>query len=62
MATPDEREPKPDAAQAAEHIAGAHKILKALQEKIAHYPEIAEAILKIEMALNILEIKTGGIL
>ncbi len=62
MDTQGERDPKQDSAEAAAHIAGAHRILKALQEKIAHYPEIGEAILKIEMALNILEIKTGGIL
>jgi hypothetical protein len=62
MEAQNERDPRQDAAQAAAHIAGAHRILEALQEKIAQHPEISEAILKIEMALNILEIKTGGIL
>ena len=55
-------DPKQASAQAAAHIASAHQILKTLQDKIAQYPEIGQAILKIEMALNVLEIKTGGIL
>ncbi len=62
METPSERNPERDPAQAAAHIASAHQILKALQEKIGEHPEIGAAITKIEMALNILEIKTGGLL
>jgi hypothetical protein len=53
---------KADPAQAAAHLASAHQILKALQEKIGEHPEIGAAILKIEMALNVLEIKTGALL
>lgn len=49
-------------AQAAAHITGAHQILKTLQAKIGEHPEIGEAITKLEMALNILAIKTGGVL
>jgi hypothetical protein len=49
-------------AQAAAHIAGAHQILKTLQDKIGKHPEIGEAITKLEMALNILAVKTGGVL
>jgi hypothetical protein len=52
----------PPTAQAATHIASAHQILKALQEEIGEYPELGAAILKLEMALNILTIKTGGLL
>ena len=48
--------------QAAEHVADAHQILKVLQDKIGEHPELAEAILKLEMALNILTIKTLGLL
>lgn len=46
--------------QTAEHLAGVHALLKALQDKIGEHPLLAEAILKVEMALNTLGIKTGG--
>lgn len=61
---PTEAEPKPDseARQAVEHVAGAHRLLKTLQEKIGEHPEIGQAVNKLEMALAILEIKTGGML
>ncbi len=62
METENERNPQPDPAQAAVHIASAHQILNALQEKIGKHPEIGAAITKLEMALNVLEIKTGGLL
>ena len=48
--------------QAAEHVASANEILKALQEKLGQHPEIGAAITKLEMALNLLAVKTGGIL
>jgi hypothetical protein len=63
METP--REPKPEQdhpAQAAAHVASAHKILKALQEKIGEHPELGAAITKLEMALNDLAVQTGGML
>lgn len=49
-------------AKAAAHIAGARQILKTLQDKVGKHPEIGEAITKLEMALNILAVKTGGVL
>ncbi|MGC2475637.1 MAG: hypothetical protein WA485_14950 [Candidatus Sulfotelmatobacter sp.] len=60
---PAENEPKreQDTAQAAAHIASAHQILKALQEKIGEHPEIGAAITKLEMALNDLAVQTGGL-
>ena len=60
---PAENEPKPqqDTTQAAAHIASAHQILKALQEKIGEHPEIGVAITKLEMALNDLAVQTGGL-
>jgi hypothetical protein len=61
METHTERNPEQDPAQAAAHIAGAHQILKALQERLGEHPEIGAAITKLEMALNILAIKTGGV-
>ncbi len=61
---PTQSEPKPEqnSAQAAEHVANAHQILTELQQKIGNHPELGEAITKLEMALNILAIKTGGLL
>jgi hypothetical protein len=62
MPTPAEPKPSQNPAQAAEHVASAHKILKELQQKVGTHPELAEAIGKLETALNILAIKTGGLL
>ena len=62
METPSERKPERDSAQATVHISNAHQILKALEEKIGKHPEIGAAITKLEMALNILSIKSGGML
>ena len=55
-------EPQHDPGPAAGHVANAHQILKSLQEKLGEHPEIGEAITKLEMALNILAVKTGGVL
>jgi len=62
MSTPSEPKPEQYSAQAAEQVASAHKILKELQQKLGNHPELGEAITKLEMALNILAIKTGGLL
>jgi len=62
MQTQAEPKPGADARQAVEHVAGAHRLLKALQNKIGEHPEIGQAVNKLEMALAILEIKTGGML
>jgi len=62
MPTPSEPKPKQDPVQAAEHVASAHKILKELQQKLGHHPELGEAITKLEMALNTLAVKTAGLL
>ncbi len=62
METQSEPSPRQNPAQAAEHIASAHQVLKALQEKIGKHPELGAAIAKLEMALNILTVKTGGML
>jgi hypothetical protein len=59
METHSEPNPEQDPAQAAAQIAGAHQILKSLQEKLGEHPEIGAAITKLEMALNILAVKTG---
>ena len=62
MQTQGEPKPGPDTRQAAEHVAGAHRLLKVLQEKLGEHPEIGQAVHKLEMALAILEVKTGGML
>jgi hypothetical protein len=62
MQSQNERNPEPNPPEVEEHIRSAHQILKALQEKIGVHPEIGAAITKLEMALNVLAIKTGGVL
>jgi hypothetical protein len=57
-----DQKPGSDPRQAAEHVAGAHRLLKALQDKIGEHPEIGQAVSKLERALAILEIETGGML
>ena len=57
-------EPKPNAEHApvVEHVSGAHELLNALRKRIGEHPELAEAIAKLESALNILTVRTGGML
>ncbi len=63
MPSQSEPESKPaDPSPAVEHIAGAHTLMKSLQEKVGEHPELAEAIRKLEMALSILTVNTGGFL
>jgi hypothetical protein len=59
MEAPSQPRSQQDPAQAATHVASAHEILKKLQEK---HPEVGEAITKLEMALNLLAVNTGGLL
>lgn len=47
---------------AARHIAEAHRILNALQERLDKHPDLEKAISSLEMALSILTTKTGGML
>jgi len=47
---------------AAEHVAGAHRLMKSLQERIGSHPELEEAVHDLEMALSILTVKTAGLL
>lgn len=62
MEAQSDRNPQQDSAQAVAYVASAHQILKALQEEIGRHPEIGAAITKLEMALNILAVETGGLL
>jgi len=47
---------------AVEHVTSAHELLQALRKRIGEHPELAEAIVKLETALSILTVKTGGML
>jgi hypothetical protein len=62
MPTQEESKPESGPQQAAEHVAGAHQLLKALQERIGEHPEIGQAVNKLEMALAILGVQTGAML
>lgn len=62
MPISDDSKPEQTPNEAAEHVASAHKILKELQQQAGSHPELGEAITKLEMALNTLAIKTGGLL
>lgn len=62
METPSKVKLESNPTEAEAHIKSAHQILKALQEKLGVHPEIGAAITKLEMALNVLAIKTGGVL
>jgi hypothetical protein len=62
MEAPNEPKPEQNRAEAEAHVASAHQILKTLQEKIGEHPEIGAAITNLEMALNLLAVKTGWLL
>jgi predicted translin family RNA/ssDNA-binding protein len=48
--------------KAAEHLEEAHRLLDTLRQRLDRHPELEEAILKIETALNLLTVGTGGML
>jgi hypothetical protein len=64
MPSESESQPKqsPEPVPVVEHVASAHHLLKSLQAKVGEHPELAEAITKLEMALSILTVNTGGML
>lgn len=62
MPTQGESGPELSSQEAAEHVAAAKQLLKALQAKVGEHPEIREAVNKLEMALAILGVQTGGML
>ena len=53
---------RPSLQEPAQHVAGAHQLLKSLSEKfgLEKHPELQEAITKLELALAQLNINTGG--
>ena len=62
METPNKSNPGQTSTEPEAHIRSAQQILKALQNKIGEHPEIGAAITKLEMALNVLAVETGGML
>lgn len=62
MSTQGKPVPQSDSQQAAQHVASANQLLKTLQHKMGEHPEIQEAVNKLEMALAILGVQTGGML
>jgi len=47
---------------ALQHVSGAHELLNALRKRIGEHPELAEAIARLESALSLLTLETGGML
>ena len=45
-----------------EHLQRVHALLQRLREKLDEHPELEEAISRLEMVLNALTVKTGGML
>jgi hypothetical protein len=45
-----------------EHVAEAHRILSGLRQQLDKHPDLDKAIARLEMALNVLTTKTGGML
>ncbi len=62
METPSESSDRKDPVQVVAYITSAHQILKAVHEEVGRHPEIGAAITKLEMALNLLAVETGGLL
>lgn len=52
----------PPQEKAAQHLEEAHQLLDNLRKRLDKHPELEEAILKIETALNLLTVSTGGML
>ena len=60
--SPDPQSHHTPAPGAAEHVAEAHRLLSGLRQQLDQHPDLEEAIAKLEAALNILTIKSGGML
>ena len=62
MASENETPKTPPQPSAVDHVSGAHRHMKSLQERIGEHPELADAIRELEEALNVLTVQTGGFL
>jgi len=59
---PPEPKQNPEQTPVVEHVSHAHELLNALRKRIGEHPELAEAITKLETALSLLTVQTGGML
>jgi len=59
---PNDKLSDPAKSPAIDHVSSAHELLQTLRKRIGEHPELAEAIRKLESALNILTVNTGGML
>jgi hypothetical protein len=62
LESPEENSTPTQDHEAVEHVAEAHRILSGLRQQLDKHPDLDEAIAKLEMALNVLTTKTGGML
>jgi hypothetical protein len=62
MTAENNHDPEQNPTEAAKHLASAHQRLKDLEKKIGPHPDLSEAITKLEMALSLLTLQTGGLL
>ncbi|HET9698366.1 MAG TPA: hypothetical protein VFP40_15950 [Terriglobales bacterium] len=53
---------RPDKDSAVQNVAEARQLLQGLREELNRHPKLEEAIVKLELALENLTIKTGGML
>jgi hypothetical protein len=58
---PESTQGQPPAA-VVQHVVEAHNLLKQLSERLEKHPELEQAIEKLELALNDLTLRTGGML
>ncbi len=64
MQSPETEERWPDDRheEAVKNVAEAHRLLDALRSQIDRHPDLESAIVKLELALESLTIRTGGML
>ena len=60
--TSPDAKPNPAHKPALEHVSGARELLNSLRKRIGEHPELEEAITKLETALSLLTLETGGML
>jgi len=53
---------KPSSADAAQHVVEARNLLQTLRAELNEHPVLEDAIASLEAALNILSVKSGGLL